>query len=286
MISDALLDAVLDCVKMLPFLFAAFLLLEALEHHVSEKMNDALARTRALGPLVGSLLGCVPQCGFSILASNFYAGGVISLGTLLSVYLATSDEALVILISGAAPAGRILMIIAAKIAIGLTAGYLVMAVMRLLRIRDRSEKKDIGDLCRDESCGCHDEHAGLLKPALNHTVKIFLFIFVFTLILNIVLELIGLEHLSRILLADSLFQPFLAALIGLIPNCAASVILTQLYMEGILSFGAVVAGLGSSAGLGLVVLFRVNRDRKEDLIILALLYGIAVLSGIILQVIF
>ena len=286
MISDALLDAVLDCVKMLPFLFAAFLLLEALEHHVSEKMNDALARTRALGPLVGSLLGCVPQCGFSILASNFYAGGVISLGTLLSVYLATSDEALVILISGAAPAGRILMIIAAKIAIGLIAGYLVMAVMRLLRIRDRSEKKDIGDLCRDESCGCHDEHAGLLKPALNHTIKIFLFIFVFTLILNIVLELIGLEHLSRILLADSLFQPFLAALIGLIPNCAASVILTQLYMEGILSFGAVVAGLGSSAGLGLVVLFRINRDRKEDLIILALLYGIAVLSGIILQVIF
>ena len=286
MFLDALIDALLDCVKMLPFLFAAFLLLEALEHHVSEKMNDALAKTRKLGPLVGSLLGCVPQCGFSILASNFYAGGVISLGTLLSVYLATSDEALVILISGAAPAGSILAIIAAKVVIGVAAGYLVMGAMHVLRIRDRSQKKDIGDLCRDEACGCHDENAGLLKPALNHTLKIFGFIFVFTLALNILLELIGLEHLSRLLLADSVFQPLLAALIGLIPNCAASVILTQLYVEGILSFGSVVAGLGSSAGLGLVVLFRVNRDRREDLIILGLLYGLAVASGVILQIIF
>ena len=286
MFLDALIDALLDCVKMLPFLFAAFLLLEALEHRVSERMESALMRTRRFGPLVGALLGCVPQCGFSILASNFYAGGVISLGTLLSVYLATSDEALVILISGAAPAGSILAVIAAKIVIGAAAGYLVMGGMHLLRIRDRSQQKDIGDLCRDESCGCHDENAGLLKPALNHTVKIFGFIFVFTLALNLLLELVGLEHLSRILLTDSVLQPVLAALIGLIPNCAASVILTQLYVEGILSFGSVVAGLGSSAGLGLVVLFRVNRDRREDLIILGLLYGLAVISGIILQIIF
>lgn len=286
MFLDALIDALLDCVKMLPFLFAAFLLLEALEHRVSERMESALMRTRRFGPLVGALLGCVPQCGFSILASNFYAGGVISLGTLLSVYLATSDEALVILISGAAPAGSILAVIAAKIVIGAAAGYLVMGGMHLLRIRDRSQQKDIGDLCRDESCGCHNENAGLLKPALNHTVKIFGFIFVFTLALNLLLELVGLEHLSRILLTDSVLQPVLAALIGLIPNCAASVILTQLYVEGILSFGSVVAGLGSSAGLGLVVLFRVNRDRREDLIILGLLYGLAVISGIILQIIF
>ena len=283
MLLDAVLDAVIDCVKMLPFLFAAFLLLEALEHHVSERMNDALAKTRALGPLVGSLLGCVPQCGFSILASNFYAGGVISLGTLLSVYLATSDEALVILLSGTAGAGEIFRIIAAKIVIGLIAGYLVMGVMRALRIKDRSSKKEIGDLCRDESCGCHDEHAGILKPALKHTAKIFAFILVFTLILNIVLEFAGIEHLSRILLNNSVFQPVLAALIGLIPNCAASVILTQLYVEGLLSFGSVIAGLGSSAGLGLVVLFRINRDRREDLIILALLFGIAALSGILIQ---
>ena len=283
MLLDAVLDAVIDCVKMLPFLFAAFLLLEALEHHVSERMNDALAKTRALGPLVGSLLGCVPQCGFSILASNFYAGGVISLGTLLSVYLATSDEALVILLSGTAGAGEIFRIIAAKIVIGLIAGYLVMGVMRVLRIKDRSSKKEIGDLCRDESCGCHDEHAGILKPALKHTAKIFAFILVFTLILNIVLEFAGIEHLSRILLNNSVFQPVLAALIGLIPNCAASVILTQLYVEGLLSFGSVIAGLGSSAGLGLVVLFRINRDRREDLIILALLFGIAALSGILIQ---
>ncbi|MBQ0059675.1 MAG: arsenic efflux protein, partial [Lachnospiraceae bacterium] len=251
---DVFLDAGWDCLKMLPFLFPAFLLMEALEHHGADKMNIWLKRTGAFGPLVGSCLGIVPQCGFSVIASEFYAGGVISLGTLLAVYLSTSDEALIILLSGLNNGGWILKIVLAKIIIGVIAGYLVMIVMRLLRI-NRSGK-DIGDLCRDDNCGCKEEDAGILKPALYHTVKIWIFLFVFTLILDLVLELVGFQSLAKVLLHNSVFQPLFAALLGLIPSCASSILLTDLFLEGILSFGSVVAGLSTAAGLGLVVLFR------------------------------
>ena len=284
-ILDAIWDGLIDCLKMLPFLFLAFLLLEVLEHRAAEKMNRLLRKTEKAGPAVGALLGCVPQCGFSVLASNFYAGGMISLGTLMAVFLATSDEALIILISGAAPADKILWMILAKILIGILFGYLIMLVMHLFRIH--TDRRKIGDkcgnLCREDDCGCHDEKAGLLKPALKHTAKIFLFLLVFTIALNVLLEVVGLDKISGLLLTDSPFQPVLAALIGLIPNCASSVILTQLYVQGVLSFGAAIAGLCSSAGLGLVVLFRMNKSRSENVIILGLLFGISVLSGVILQ---
>ncbi|MDO4478387.1 MAG: putative manganese transporter [Lachnospiraceae bacterium] len=284
MLLETILDAVLDCVKMLPFLFVAFLLLEALEHHSLDKINQTLVKAEKLGPLVGALVGCIPQCGFSILASNFYAGGVVSLGTLMAVYLATSDEALIIMMSGAAPAGVVLKMIICKIVIGAVAGYLIMLIMKTFRIHRHLH--DIEELCRDEDCGCHEDNAGLLKPALHHTFKIFIFIFVFTLILNLVLHFVGIENVSRILLTDTVFQPILAALIGLIPNCASSVVLVQLYMEGVMSFGSVLAGLCSSAGLGIVVLAKVNRDKKESAFIIGLLLVIAIICGIIGQIIF
>ncbi|MDD6348072.1 MAG: putative manganese transporter [Lachnospiraceae bacterium] len=284
MIFDAVLDAVLDSLKTLPYLFVAFLMMEALEHHAADKMNSCLIRTRHLGPLVGALLGCIPQCGFSIMASNLYAGGVLSLGTLMAVYLATSDEALIILLSGRAPVKSILLILLAKVIIAVIAGYAVMLVMRLQR-RGDIHHRQIGDLCRDDDCHCHDDNAGLLKPALHHTAKVFGFILIFTLALNLLMALAGFESLASLFLADSVLQPLLAGLIGLIPNCAASILLTQLYLEGILSFGAVTAGLGTAAGLGLVVLFRVNRDRRESVMITGLLYVIASAAGMVLHLI-
>ncbi len=280
LVADVFLDTVLDCIKMLPFLFAAFLLLEALEHHTSEKMNHALVRAGNWGPLAGALLGFVPQCGFSIMASDFFAGGVISLGTLLSVYLSTSDEALVILLTNPGHLMDILKLVISKIVIGAVFGYLVLLFEMFFHKKHPSKKKKIEDLCRH--CGC-EEGNGILKPALKHTVQVFLYLFIFTFILNLVLECIGLNQLSRLLLADTVFQPFLAGVIGLIPNCGASVVLTQLYLEGVISFGSVIAGLCASAGLGLLVLFRMNNNLKENIRILFLLYFISVFSGIVLQ---
>ena len=334
-IFDCLLDALLDCLKELPFLFAAFYLLEVLEHRAARKMNETLAKAGGLGPLAGALLGCVPQCGFSIMASDFYAGGVISLGTLLAVFLSTSDEALVILLGHPEQFPTVIRLLVTKIVIALIAGYLVYAA-ELIWLRSKGRKrKRIRDLCETDHCGCEHPlvdpemadrktaerkdadlkstnrngvdagaaHAGkaeqkqrrrrtpyswkaMLKPAWHHTREVILFLFLFTLVLNILLEAVGMENVSRVFLADSIFQPVLASLIGLIPNCAASVILTELYMEGVISFGSAIAGLCSSAGLGLIVLWRVNRDRKESLRITLLLLGLAIVAGIICQGIF
>ncbi|MBQ6385341.1 MAG: arsenic efflux protein [Lachnospiraceae bacterium] len=299
MILDILLDAVLDCVKELPFLFCAFLLLEALEHHTSESMNRLLARAGRSGPLLGALLGCVPQCGFSIMASDFYAGGVITAGTLLSVFLSTSDEAVIILLTDPGHAADVGRLIVTKVVIGILAGYAVYFAEAFYRRRHPGRGKRISDLCED--CGCHDEeekpvrvrgssheHAGgsfrhILKPALRHTSQVFFFLFIFTLLLGFLIEVIGLESLSRVFLSNTVFQPVIAALIGLIPNCAASVILTELYLEGVISFGSAVAGLCSAAGLGLLVLFRINRDKRECFRVTGLLLMTAIVSGVILQ---
>lgn len=278
---DTILDAVFDCLKDLPFLFVAFLLMEALEHHVSEKMNRVLEKSGNWGPLAGALLGCIPQCGFSIMASDFYAGGVISLGTLLAVFLSTSDEAVIILMSDPQYLGDVGKLLLTKVAIGIIAGYVVLFFENLY-YRKHPHTKNIEQLC--ENCHCEEEGEGILRPALHHTAEVFIFLLIFTVLLNILLEAIGMQTISRFLLSNSVFQPVLAALIGLIPNCAASVMLTQLYIDGIISFGSAVAGLCSAAGLGLVVLFRMNdRHKRENMGIIVLLYGIAVLSGIILQ---
>lgn len=272
-----IMEALADSLKMLPFLFAAFLCMEALEHYAGRKWKSAMRRTGAAGPAVGAVLGCIPQCGFSVMASNLYAGGVITLGTLMAVYMATSDEAVLLMLADPGHGKQILWLLAAKVLIGMAAGYLV----DLLVPPKKRHHHTMGEVCTD--CGCHDHH-GILKPALKHTGKIFLYILAFTLVLNGVLELIGLERLSAVLLSDSVFQPLLAALLGLIPNCAASVALTELYLGGAISFASVVAGLCTGAGIGLVVLFRVNHDRKENFRILGMLYLLGALSGVLLEV--
>ncbi len=275
-------DTLFDALKILPFLFVAFCIIELLEHHTGEKLNRFFARAGKGGPLLGALLGCVPQCGFSVLCANLYAGGVVTLGTLIAVFLSTSDEAVLLLAANPSAAPDIFKLLLMKVLIAVAAGCLV-------DLFTRKKQKDGGDLhlkdlCEHEHCGCH-EHGGVLRPALLHTGKIFGFLLLFTLLLNFAVALLGHERLETLLLTDSIFQPLLAALFGFIPNCAASVLLTQLYLEGALQFGAVVSGLCTGAGAGLLVLFRENRNPKDNLKILGILYVAAVVPGVILQAI-
>lgn len=276
---DIVIDTLLDCAKILPFLFIAFLLMEALEHHAGGKISTAIAKSGKAGPLVGSVLGCVPQCGFSVFCANLYSGGVITLGTLIAVFLSTSDEAVLIMLANPDKKWEILKLIAAKVIIAIVFGYIIDLIVRR---HPSAHEKHIEDLCRD--CGCHeDEHGGILKPAIHHTVKILVFLLIIVFALNLAVETVGMEGISKIMLSDSIFQPFIAALIGLIPNCAASVMLTELYLEGAISFASVTAGLCTGAGAGLIVLFRENRNIKENVLIVGILYAVSVIAGVVIS---
>ena len=278
MLLDVIIDTCLDCLKMLPFLFVAFLMFEALEHYSREFTAKLLAKVGKAGPIVGAIAGCVPQCGFSVMAANLYAGGIVSVGTLLSVFIATSDEAILIILGNPDYIGEVGTLLITKVVIAIVAGYIIDIFFR----EKISVRKENGNLCHD--CGCHNDHAGIMKPAWNHTVKIFVYLLIFTGILNLCIEVLGIDRLSAILLGNTIFQPVIAAIIGLIPNCAASVILTQLYLSGAISFASVIAGLCTGAGIGLVVLFRMNHNKKENFKILGALYVIAVIAGIILEI--
>lgn len=276
---DVLIDAALDSLRMLPFLFVAFLLIEALEHYSTAFANRALTKINKAGPVMGALLGCIPQCGFSVMSANLYSGGVISLGTMLAVFLSTSDEAIIILMGHPGNSDSILRLLIVKMIIAVIAGY----VVDLLLAKKISKPKHIGDLC--DHCGCHNHH-GIIRPAGKHTLQLFLFVFLFSAILNLLIEAAGLETIAGYLLHGTIFQPFLTAIIGFIPNCATSVLLTELYLNGVISFSSVIAGLCTNAGMGLVVLFKVNKDRKENLKIMGVLYAVSVIAGIVLTVLF
>lgn len=265
-----------DTLLALPFLFLAYLLMEAAEHYQSDRMERALRRIGKAGPLLGAALGCIPQCGFSASASNLYAAGLISRGTLVAVFLSTSDEAIPLLLGEAGGRSRILPLLLAKILIGVIAGFAID-----LWMKKWGRPRELYELC--DSCGCEEEGSGILRPALWHTTHILLYILLLNLGLGLAMEFLGEELLGAILLKDSLFQPLVAALVGLIPNCAVSVLLTQLYLSGTVSFGALLAGLCSGAGLGLAVLVRMNRSRRENIQIILTLYLIAALSGLALQ---
>lgn len=275
-LKDIFLDTTMDGIRMLPFLFGAFLILEALERVSAGKQERLLRRVGWAGPAAGALLGCIPQCGFSVMAANFYSGGIISAGTLLSVFIATSDEALLILLGYPDRTGEILQLILLKIVIAIPVGYLVDIFLR----KKITVPKAAGELCRD--CRCHEEKS-ILMPALRHTLKVFLYLYAFTFVLNGAIELLGMERISAILLNDTVFQPVIATVIGLIPNCASSVILTQLYLAGAISFPSVAAGLCSGAGIGVLVLFKVNPHKGENMKILGCLAGAGILAGVFLQ---
>ncbi len=278
-LTHILLHTLEDALPMLPFLFGAYLLIEFLEHRAGERLERILSRSGRFGPLGGALLGCVPQCGFSIAAANFYAGGIISAGTLCAVFLSTSDEAIPVLLAHPESLSRIGPRLLAKILIALVAGFAIDTLGRGL-FPPRRPLESFHCHCEEEHCGCEES---LLRGAVHHPLQTFLFIFVFVLVMNGALELIGQESLSRLLMGGSLWQPVIAGLIGLIPNCASSVLLTELYLSGNLSFGSVIAGLCTGAGMGLPVLFRVNRNLRENLTILGLVYAIGTGIGVLVQ---
>ncbi len=276
MILHALEHALLDTVRMVPFLLAAFLILEAVEHYSNQYMNRVLGKVGKAGPVVGALFGCVPQCGFSVAAANLYSGGVITLGTLLAVFLSTSDEAVLILL-GHPGSGRVIgQLLLGKVLIGILFGYLTDLVLR-----KKKEEKHIEELCR--SCGCSDP-GGIVKPALRHTIRLTVYILVFTFVLTLLLEWIGTEALTAVLGKDAWFQPLVTAFLGLIPNCASSILITELYLAGGLSFASAMAGLCAGAGVGMAVLFRANHPMKENFAILGLLYGISAATGLLLEI--
>lgn len=275
-IFDTVLHSAIDTLKVLPFLFIAFLVIEFLEHKAKDNIKHLFTRAGSYGPFIGTLLGCIPQCGFSVMSANLYSSGIITLGTLIAVFLSTSDEAVILLATAENGTYEIFRLIAVKIAISLLFGYIIYFAERK---NHKEHHHHSHDLCEHDHCGCH-EHGGVIKPAFIHTIKVFGFLLLFTIIIDLFVFLIGTEKLSHLLLSESVFQPFLSAIIGFIPNCASSVLLTQLYTEGTLSFGALISGLCTNAGAGMLILFRDRSKIKENMKIVGILYVCAVFSGI------
>lgn len=309
--------SVSDTLYLIPFLFVTYLAMEWLEHRTAGKTQDAIQHAGAAGPIVGAVLGVVPQCGFSAAAATLYAGRVVTLGTLFAVFLSTSDEMLPIFIAEQVPVGTIAKILGAKLLVGMIMGFIVDTALRLAR-RDK-QKLRIHELCEQDNCHCsnecstcennpelvyqhhddcakgcsHEHHAhdhghdhshgwgGIVKSALIHTVQVGVFVFVITLVLNYVLEVVGEDTLATLLGENTALSVFAAALVGLIPNCAASVAIAQLYLEGVLGAGAMMAGLLVSAGVGLLVLLRANRPVRQTLLIIVALYAMGVLWGLV-----
>lgn len=278
---DVILDTVLDSAKLIPFLFLTYLAMEFLEHRAAGKAEAVIQKGGRLGPLFGGILGVVPQCGFSAAASNLYAGRIITLGTLIAIFLSTSDEMLPILISEADSFGvvPILKILALKAVVGIVSGFLIDFIVK----PKKEDQNHIHEICDHDHCHC--EEGSILKSALIHTAQITLFIVLISFALNTVLFYLGDDVLKNLILNKPVVGEFLAGLVGLIPNCASSVVLTQLYLEGAMSFSACMSGLLVGSGIGILVLFRANRNKKENIKIVLLLYIIGVTVGMLINLI-
>ena len=277
---DVLIDTIVDSLKILPFLFIAYLVIELIEKKAGEKTTKLIKKSGKFGPVLGSLLGVVPQCGFSAAASNLYAGKIITMGTLIAIFLSTSDEMLPILISEAVPASTIIMILAIKIVIAIAVGMIVDLIFR--KKQNDETKEEIHKLCDEEHCHC-EEH-GVIRSSITHTLQIFVYILIISFILNLIIHFVGEETIAKLVLNVPVLGPVISSWIGLIPNCASSVILTQVYLENIISIGSMIAGLLVNSGIGILILFRVNKSKKENFTILGILYLVGVISGIILDI--
>ncbi len=275
---EVILDTIIDSLKLIPFLLVAFLIIELLEHKLNNKTKNIITKSKKIGPIIGSLLGVIPQCGFSVMATNLYITRIITLGTLISIYLSTSDEMLIIMISEKVEISLILKILLIKIFFGIVYGLIIDKIIN----KKKKDKETNYELCDEEHCDCNHS---ILLSAIKHTLHITLFIFIITLIINTIFTLLGDNYLSKILLNNSILSPFITSLIGLIPNCAASVILTELYLNSTISLGALIGGLLTSSGSSLLVLIKNNKNKKENLSIILLLYTLGVLSGIIIELI-
>lgn len=274
---EIVLDTLFDALKLLPFLFVAFLIMEYIEHKFNKKNKNKISKTGKFGPIFGSLLGAVPQCGFSVMATNLYATRIITIGTLISIYLSTSDEMLPILISEGAKASVIFEILIIKMIIGMVCGFVIDFILR----KKHNEKDyEIKDFCLEHHCDCNH---GIIKSSVKHTLNIILFIVLVTFLLNTGIHYLGEENIGKLFLKDSVFAPFVSSLIGLIPNCGASVIITELYLSGVISFASCISGLLTGSGVALLVLFKVNKNKKDNVKILLTLYLIGAISGLLIE---
>ena len=278
---DVILDSLIDSVKIIPFLFITYLIMEYIEHKTSEKTKNVIKKSGKFGPILGSIVGAFPQCGFSVSATNLYAGRVITLGTLIAVYLSTSDEMIPVMISEAVGIDTLLKVLVVKLIIGIIAGFIIDLVIRLVSKNKENDNK-IVDICEHDHCHCEES---ILKSSIHHTINIFIYILIISFVLNLIIYFIGEDTLSSFILNKPVLGPIIAGLIGLIPNCAASVILTELYLSSVITAATMIGGLLVGAGLGLIVLFKVNNHLKENIKIVSILYAIGVISSIILNLI-
>ncbi len=267
-----------DTIHFLPFLFIAFIIIEAIEHKFSKKTKNIITKSGKFGPLIGSILGCFPQCGFSVMATNLYVTRIISLGTLIAIYLSTSDEMIPVLLSEKVSIIVVVKLLLIKFIIGMIFGFIIDLV--LFRKKKKVDKSF--DICEDEHCHCEE---GIFKSAIIHTLKTFLFITLVTFILNLVIHYIGEDRLSILLQGNTILTPFISSLVGLIPNCAASVILTELFVNNIISLGSLISGLLTGSGVAILVLFKINTNLKDSFKILLICHCIGVLSGLIIDLI-
>lgn len=276
---DIIKDTLIDAIKLIPFLFIAFYIIELLEHKFSSKTQNLITNSKKVAPLIGSILGIFPQCGFSVMATNLYVTRIISIGTLIAVYLSTSDEMLPIMLSRNVELPIILKILAIKLTVGMIIGFLIDYIAK--KITPSNQPINL-HICEEEHCHCEKS---LLKSSLKHTMNILIFLLIVTFILNFAIEYIGTENLSKIFLKDTPFAPFISSLIGLIPNCAASVTITELYLTSTLSLGSAIAGLLTGSGVAILVLFKSNKNKFENLTILAIIYFTGALTGLLINLI-
>lgn len=307
-IIDALIDSLKDTLELVPFLFLTYLAMEALEHGMAGRTEDIIRKADKSGPVVGALLGALPQCGFSAMAGTLYAGGVVTVGTLVAVILSTSDEMIPVFIAHQEPVSRLLSIVGVKVVVGMAVGLVLDAELRLTH-RSGDGHAHIHELCDRAHCHCddglgesdaahdaaassdgvaghHHPHAhnaawGIVRSAAIHTVEVTFFIFLVTLAFGLVFSLVGQNAIGEFLGVHPVRATFLAALIGLIPNCGASVVIAELYLDGSLAAGPMLAGLLVSGGMGLLVLFRTNPNMRKNVTVTLFVYAVGVAVGLL-----
>ncbi len=274
---EIIIDTLIDSIKLIPFLFLAFFIIELIEHKFNKKAKKIIAKSGNYGPLIGSALGLFPQCGFSVMATNLYTTRIITFGTLIAIYLSTSDEMLPIMLSKNTDLSIILQLLSIKFIVGVLSGILIDFI-----IRKKIKKVKLNyHICDDENCHCEE---GIFLSSLKHTFNTILFIIIATFILNTTIHYFGEENIETLFLKNNIFAPFLSSLLGLIPNCAASVIITELYLNNAISLGTAIAGLLTGSGLAILVLFKTNKNLKENFIILLTIYGIGALIGTFIEI--
>ena len=284
MLAHVINHALTETIKTLPFLFLACLLIEYIESRHGDSIERALASSGRWGFVPASVLGCVPQCGFSAVAANLYSSKVITLGALMAVFLSTSDEAIPLLASMPGQWHMLLILLGIKVVYALGVGFVLDVVLRKLMPQGLRG----GYTGQASEVDCHEEHEGaegrsLWRAALHHALELSFFILLFSILFGLIVELVGYDAFSGALRNLGVFQPMVAALVGLIPNCASSVLLTQMYVSGALRFSSLVAGLSTGAGIGLAVLWRTNRSWKQNLFITGLLWAAGAFVGILIQ---